>query len=150
MVETREVTLTTANGSPMRAALAMPEADGPVPGVLVIHEIFGLSEQVRGFTRKFAELGYAALAPDLFHGRAPKVLCVARALRSFNRGHGPQFEDLSSAQRFLAEQPGVDPARLGVAGFCLGGGFAVLHAARSDLRAAAVFYGPVPETLDTL
>ena len=132
VVETREVTLTTANGSPMRAALAMPEADWAGPRRPGDPRHSSGSPSRSGGSPVSSPSSATPPSPGSLPRPGPEGAVRGPALRSFNRGHGPQFEDLSSAQRFLAEQPGVDPARLGVAGFCLGGGFAV--ASRGPFR----------------
>ena len=97
-----------------------------------------------------ADLGYVALAPDLYDAGAPRPLCVLRTLLALRTGQGGAFADLDAAQGWLAARPEVDGARIGVVGFCMGGGFALLHAIRADVRAAGVFYGDVPSTADEL
>jgi carboxymethylenebutenolidase len=134
----------------MRAALALPAAGLPRPAVLVLHEIFGLNDDIRRLTARFADLGWVALAPDLYDTGGPRALCVLRTLLALRRGEGPVFADLSAAHAWLAARPEVTGDRLGVAGFCLGGGFALLYAVRAPLRAAGVFYGDVPKTAQAL
>ena len=98
----------------LEAYLVRPEGEGPFPGVVVIHEAFGLNDDIKGVADRFANEGYVALAVDLFTGRN-RAVCMARfmggmLLRSFdNRG----IRDLKTALSVLAEQPGVDDARLG-------------------------------------
>lgn len=132
-------------GTSMRAAFALPEGEGPWPSVIVIHEIFGLNRDIREKAQRLAKMGYAALAPDLYDGRGPRFLCVMRTMRSLSTGGGTALDDLETARKWLQERPGVDASRTGVIGFCLGGGFALLFAAKAALGAAAVFYGAVPK-----
>lgn len=134
----------------MRAALALPHATGKRPGVIVIHEIFGLNDDIRQITGRVADLGYVALAPDLYDHSGPRVLCVARTMASLNRGQGQAFDDLDAARAWLAARPEVEASRVGVIGFCMGGGFALLYAVRAPLGAAAVFYGAAPKTAKEL
>jgi carboxymethylenebutenolidase len=150
MTATVDLTFPSSTGRPMRAALAVPKSDGARPAVIVIHEIFGLNDDVRRMTGRFADLGYVALAPDLYDTGGMRVLCVARTILTLNRGDGPAFADLDAARRWLAARPEVEASRIGVAGFCLGGGFALLYAVRAPLGAAAVFYGDVPKTAGEL
>jgi carboxymethylenebutenolidase len=134
----------------MRAALALPSGAGRRPAVIVIHEIFGLNDDIRRITGRFADLGYVALAPDLFDTGGPRALCVLRTFLTLRRREGPAFADLEAARTWLATRPEVDATRTGVVGFCLGGGFALLYAVRAPLGAAGVFYGEVPKTADEL
>lgn len=147
---TVEITFPSSSGHPMRGALVVPAGGGPRPGVLVLHEIFGLNEDIRRLAGRVAALGYVALAPDLYDTGGPKPLCVLRTLLAASRGEGPAFADLDAARAWLAARPEVDGTRLAVVGFCLGGGFALLYAVRAPLKAAGVFYGDVPATADAL
>jgi len=139
-----------SDGRSLDAALAVPDGPGPHPAVLVIHEIFGLNDDMRRIARRFADNGYAALAPSLYsHGAKP--VCLARVLRDHQRGcTGPTIDDIDAARRFLAERPGVDRDRTAVIGFCLGGGFALTYGTSGRVRAAAVNYGAVPEQQSAL
>lgn len=134
----------------MRASLALPDTATRQPAVVVIHEIFGLNDDIRRITRQFAEAGYVALAPDLYDGPGPRILCVLRTLRALSHGSGAAFEDLDAVRRWLGERPEVDASRIGVVGFCMGGGFALLFAVRAPVGVAATFYGDVPKTADAL
>jgi len=146
----RDLTFPAADGHQMRAALATPDDGGTHPAVIVIHEIFGLNDDIRRITSRFADLGYVALAPDLYDVPGPKIVCVARTLMTLNRGSGAAFDDLDAARRFLQQQPGVDASKVGVIGFCMGGGFALLYAVRAPMGVAAAFYGDVPKTAEGL
>lgn len=131
----------------MRAAVAMPEgSDSPVPGVLVLHEVFGLNDDMRRKARRLADMGYAAIAPDLLGalGRRPG-LCMLRIFAELRFGIGSStFANIARAQEYLGRQPGVDPSRTAAIGFCLGGGYALIYAHHAGLQVAAPFYGHVP------
>jgi carboxymethylenebutenolidase len=150
MPTTQNVHMPGSGGRRMHGALALPKGEGRRPGVIVIHEAFGLNRDIRRIAARIAGLGYVALAPDLYRGRGPKVLCIARTMRTLNRGAGPAFEDLEAARQWLAARPEVDESRMGVIGFCMGGGFALLLAARAPMGAAGVFYGAVPKERDEI
>ena len=145
-----EVSIPTADRRAMPAYYVRPEGEAARPGILIIHEIFGLTPEIRAVAERMAERGYAALVPDLYHRGGAKVLCIARALTALRRGQGDAFGDLESARTWLAGQAEVDGEKLGVMGFCMGGGFAILLAARGPFEAAGVWYGEVPRQLDAV
>lgn len=131
------------NAEARAAYVARPADGGPYPGIVVIHEIVGLNENIRNVTRRLARAGYAALAVDLFAGRN-HTLCMFRYLASQirNSPQGGSIKELRAALSYLAAQPGVDATRLGAIGFCLGGGYAIAWACGDDrLKAIAPFYG---------
>jgi carboxymethylenebutenolidase len=129
--------------APTRGYLAIPAGSGPWPGVVVIHEIFGLNADIRSQADRLAEHGYLALAPDLYRGR-PWVRCLRGSFRQLHAGSGPAFEAIDAARELLAAR--VDSTgKTGVIGFCLGGAFALLCAPRGEFSAAAVNYGEVPK-----
>jgi len=150
MATVTDLTFPASTGRPMRAALALPAGAGRRPAVIVIHEIFGLNDDIRRIAGRVADLGYVALAPDLFDTGGARPLCVLRTFMTLRRGEGPAFADLEAARAFLAARPDVDAAHTGVVGFCLGGSFALLWATKAPLGAAGVFYGEVPKTADRL
>ncbi|HEX6799553.1 MAG TPA: dienelactone hydrolase family protein [Ktedonobacterales bacterium] len=132
------------NGESRPAYVARPQGDGPFPGVVVIHEIVGLNENIRDVTRRLARAGYAALAVDLFAGRGNRTLCMWRLLASQIRNSPGSrgVSELRAALSYLAAQPEVDATRLGAVGFCLGGGYAIAWACGDGrLKAIAPFYG---------
>ncbi|MDJ0840355.1 MAG: dienelactone hydrolase family protein [Acidobacteriota bacterium] len=152
MATIEDVTIPLDKGLEMRAFLACPEEprSQPRPAIIVIHELLGLNDDIRRLTARAADLGYVALAPNLYERPGPKLWCVVRTLTALRRGEGRAFADLEAARRWLGARPEVDAARMGVIGFCMGGGFALLLAARAPLGAAAVFYGDVPKSSERL
>jgi len=125
------------------AYLAVPASSpGPWPGVVVIHEAFGLNADIRGHADRLAALGYLALAPDLLDGKL-WVRCIRSMIRQVRAGSGPAFDVLDACRSWLADRPDCT-GKTGVIGFCIGGGFALLCAPRDGYSAAAVNYGEVP------
>lgn len=132
--------------------LAQPEGSGPFPGLIVIHEAFGLNEDIREITRRLALQGYAALAVDLFAGRS-RVLCMFRLFSGmiFNSLEHSGIRDLRAALDCLSEKPQVDAQRLGAVGFCMGGSLAIAWSCRDDrLGAIAPFYAMNPRPLEAV
>ncbi|MFL5820485.1 MAG: dienelactone hydrolase family protein [Solirubrobacteraceae bacterium] len=134
------------DGQPVPARLALPEGPGPHPGVLVIHELWGLTADIERICERLATAGYAALAGELY-GPGPRPLCIARAIRDLTRAEGELgMSRAKTAFELLRRRPEVDASRTGAIGFCMGGGFALLLGATEDLRATSVNYGRVPES----
>jgi carboxymethylenebutenolidase len=129
--------------------LAVPSASpGPWPAVVVIHEAFGLNDDIRRKADEFAARGYLALAPDLFDGKS-WIRCIRAAFRQLRAGRGPAYVALDAAREFLAGRPDCT-GKTGVIGFCMGGGFALLCAPRPGFDVASVNYGEVPKDAETV
>lgn len=133
---------------PVNGYLASPEAAGPVPGVVVLHEAFGLNDDIRRIADRFAANGYVALAPHLFGNLG--LRCIARATRDLSRGEGPVVDQAEAVVEWLGRRPEVEEQRIGVAGFCMGGGLAFLLGVGGSVRAAAPNYGQPPKDLERL
>ena len=142
-----DVAIALTGGRAISAAFyPVPEATGPRPGVLVIHEALGLTDEMRRMARRFSEAGFVALAPDFLAGLGPKPFCIARFVRGIGRrGVGRPYRQLDAARAWLRLRPEVDGRPIGVAGFCMGGGFALLYAAGAQVEAVAPFYPAVPD-----
>jgi carboxymethylenebutenolidase len=140
-----------AAGRTARGYLAVPtagSAPGPWHAVVLIHEAFGLNDDIRNKADQFAARGYLALAPDLYDGK-PWVRCVLGAVRQVRARSGPAFAILEAARGYLAARDDCT-GRTGVIGFCLGGGFALLCAPAGGYSVASVNYGEVPRDAETV
>src|SRR4051812_15145220 len=122
-----------------------PAGEGPWPGVVVIHEAFGLNDDIREHATRLAAAGYLAIAPDLFRGKG-MARCLLGTFRALGAGRGRQFDDIDAVRRELADRPDCT-GRVGVIGFCMGGGFALLTAARG-FDVSAPNYAHLPKDLD--
>ncbi len=141
-----EAQITTPDG-PIPAYYARPQGAGPYPIILVIEEIFGVHEYIKDVCRRFAKLGYLAVAPELYariadlskmtdpHEIVAKVISKAP--------DGIMLSDLDSTAAWAIANKG-DANRLGVTGFCRGGRDTWLYAEHNPhLKAAVAWYGPV-------
>jgi carboxymethylenebutenolidase len=127
----------------LKAYLATPPVgDGPWPGVVVIMDAVGLSDDIKLQADRLAAAGYVAFAPDLYSGRG--IRCVISTLQASRSGSGEAYEDIEAARQWLALREDCT-GDIGVIGFCMGGGFALMCAPRYDFKAAAVNYGEVPK-----
>lgn len=130
---------------PLPVELFRPEGEGPWPAVVVLSELWGLNDDIRRISARLASEGFLAAAPDLYRGRH-FLRCLWSAFLDARRGRGPLVDDLEGLVRTLGARP--DVSRVGLIGFCLGGGYALLIASRTGAGAAGVFYGEIPPTLD--
>ncbi len=129
----------------LTAHLAVPPAVStnppPWPGVVVLHELFGLTDDIRQQADRLAGAGYLAVAPDLFSAGGARR-CLRATFRALTSGQGPAVDDIHATRAWLAARPDCT-GRVGVIGFCMGGGFALLTAA-AGFDASAPSYGPLP------
>jgi carboxymethylenebutenolidase len=117
-----------------------------VPGVVLIMDALGLSDDIKLQADRPAAAGYLAFAPDLYSGRG--IRCVLATIQSSRSGSGEAYEDIEAARQWLDAREDCT-GKIGVIGFCMGGGFALLCAPRYEFQAASVNYGEVPEDADT-
>ena len=121
-----ELRFTTPSGE-LGGYLATPSGEGPHAGVVVIQDALGLSDDIRAQADRLAAAGYLAFAPDLYSGRG--IRCVVATLSASRSGSGPAYEEIEAARQVLAEREDCT-GRIGIIGFCMGGGFALLCAPR--------------------
>jgi carboxymethylenebutenolidase len=136
------------NGDTSDGFLARPDGDGPFPGVIVIQEWWGLNDNIKDIAQRFAAEGFAALAPDLYHGTVagePDVAMKAMMATDMNRAS----RELTKAADYLASQTYTRGRGIGATGFCMGGGLALTLACDSThIKAVAPFYGANPNPID--
>ncbi|MEP6480789.1 MAG: dienelactone hydrolase family protein [Rhodoglobus sp.] len=149
-----DITVTTRidEASPaLKGVLGIPSGTGPWPAVVVVHEAFGVDDEMRKQVAHLADLGYLALMPDLFTAGGVRR-CIGATFRSLRSGTGRAFADIEAARQLLLARDDSNGA-VGVIGFCMGGGFALLAAARgydggaTGFAAASVNYGIMPKDL---
>ncbi len=143
------IQISTPDG-PIDALLSTPAGDGPWPGVVVIHDIFGYGPDKESTNDRIARAGYVALTPNMY-SRGGRVRCVTRVMRELLTQRGRALDDILAARDHLQALPECS-GQVGIAGFCMGGQFALVMSPQG-FGASAPFYGtPLPrnlsETLD--
>jgi carboxymethylenebutenolidase len=128
-----------ANGATADGYLATPPS-GKGPGVIVIQEWWGLTDQIKGVADMFAREGFVALAPDFYHGKGAKIGEPDKAqklMMEFFQAN-TATKDAKGAAEYLAKHPAVTSKKVGVIGFCMGGFLALLVGSVAPDKVAAV------------
>ena len=132
-----------ANGQTASGYLAIPQ-QGSGPGVVVIQEWWGLVDHIKDVCERFANEGFVALAPDLYHGKTTKSPDEAGKLMMAMRIDEAE-KDLSGAVQYLLDHDATTGDKAGVVGFCMGGALALYTATKNpSVGACVVFYGGHP------
>jgi len=134
-------------GVTVRAYLVGPAVKGPRPALIVVQEWWGLNDHIKDVARRYAREGYVAIAPDLYSRLGNRVTTdpgeAGKLMNSLRQEDG--LKDLNATVTYLKSVEGVDAARIGVTGFCMGGSYALmLPCVNRAIKAAAPFYGQVP------
>ncbi len=145
-VTVTEVSIPTADGL-LHGVLGVPEGKGPWPAAVMVHEVFGIDENMRAQIERLASAGYIVLMPDLF-SRGGMRKCLNATFRALTAGTGQAFDDVEAAKQMLIARADCT-GKVGVIGFCMGGGFA-LQLANHGYGASAVNYGMMPKDLDAV
>jgi carboxymethylenebutenolidase len=130
----------------LSGAISIPDGKGPWPGVIMVHEVFGIDENMRAQMTRLTESGYVVMMPNLYsRGGARK--CLTATFRALASGTGQAFEDIQAAKELLQSRKDVTK-KVGVIGFCMGGGFALLLA-NQGYDAANSNYGMLPTDMES-
>ena len=140
------VTLSVDDGTQTRAFVARPSGPGPHPGLIVVMEALGVNAQIRDVARRYAEQGFLAIAPDMFHRAEEnfesdalewnRLMPLVKSLTTETL-----ISDTRAAYGWLATEPSVNEAKIAIVGFCLGGRAAYLANSELPLAAAISYYG---------
>jgi carboxymethylenebutenolidase len=127
-----------------RGYFVEPGEDGLHPGLIVVHEWWGLNDHIKDIADRFASEGFAVLAPDLYEGKNTKDSEEAGRLMQL-LDQNKAIVTLNGAVEYLKSQEGINAEAIGITGFCMGGTFALLlPCVNASIKAAAPFYGDVP------
>jgi carboxymethylenebutenolidase len=147
-VETEDIQIATSKGETMGGYLARPAGEGPHPAVIVYMEIFGVNDHIRDVTRRVAEEGYVALAPDYFHRTGAGMQLeyndegMAEGMKHLGQLKADQMiADAKDSIAYLRSRSDVVGDRVGAMGFCIGGHMTYLTACETEIAAAASYYG---------
>jgi carboxymethylenebutenolidase len=147
-----EIKYASTDGTAISAYITRPKGNEAHPAVLVVHEWDGIKEQIRDVARKLARAGYVALAPDLLsrYGGTSSFSTEEAAIAAGRKLDDDVItKDLTGGVNYLKGQSFVRANRIGVIGFCWGGGKALLFTTRSkDLSASVIYYGSNPSNLE--
>ena len=152
-LEAGEVKIPVADGT-VPAYRAMPARGGPFPTVLVIQEIFGVHEHIKDVCRRFAKLGYLAIAPELYarEGDVSNLKDMQEIFKIVSKVPDKQvMTDLDATVAWAKGTGKADTAKLGITGFCWGGRIVWLYAAHNPgLKAGVAWYGRLKGEADAL
>jgi carboxymethylenebutenolidase len=142
-VRSDDVTYSDAGGKEAVGFFARPVTDEPRPGIVLIHEWWGLNQDIKNKATEFAKLGYVALAVDLYGGEVTTDPAVARELAGKVRGEmDVAQENLQDAINWLKKSKHADPERLASIGWCFGGGWSYQIAKNNlGVKASVIYYG---------
>lgn len=151
-VTTQTVQYATVNGNPVTGYLAQPEGvERPLPGIIAIHEWWGLNDNIRAISRRLAGEGYTVLAVDLYAGETAQTPDRARQL-SQSVGQTPQAAETNLQQAYEYLVTEQNATATGVIGWCFGGGWSLQTALMlpERLDAAVIYYGQLVTEPDQL
>ena len=138
-----------SNNHQTPAYLAVPDGSGPFPAIVAIQEWWGLVPHMLEVAERFAEAGYVTIVPDLYHGETAEEPNEAQKL-AMAMDRDLAIKEISAAGQYLIGRKDVGPKKVGLVGWCMGGGLSLSTTAQDDTIGASVcFYGRPLEASDT-
>lgn len=128
------------------ALLDLPGGQGPWPGVVVVHDLFGYSRDKESINKRIAGAGYLAITPNLY-ARGGRIRCITRVMKDLQTQRGPALDDILAARDHLQALP-ESTGQVGIAGFCMGGQFALVMSPKGFGASAPFYSTPLPRNLD--
>jgi len=129
----------------LKGLIVVPEGKDPFPAVVMVHEVFGIDENMTAQAERLARSGYVVMMPDLY-SRGGIRKCLTATFRALASGTGQAFTDVQAAKDLLLSRSDVND-KVGVIGFCMGGGFALLLA-NQGYDASVSNYGMLPKDME--
>ena len=149
-----DVKYSADDGASINAYVTRPKGDGRRPAVIVVSDNWALDDHNRDVGRRLAKAGYVAIVPDVVSrvGGTSSFASREEVAKAVNQlSDDNVMKDLMGAQNYIKGQSFVQPNKIGVVGFCWGGGKTFLFTTQSkDLAATVIFYGPIPKDLDAV
>lgn len=151
-IRTERVVISVSDGTTMSGHLVIPESDKPLPGIVILQEIFGVNDNIKSIAERYAREGYVTFAPDLFHRLVPDHIgsydeIPASIALAMKYPAADSEADVRAACEYLLNHPAVN-GRVACLGFCMGGRLAFVANGVAKLAAAVSFYGnPSPDKL---
>lgn len=136
-----DVVIHTRSGA-MPAYLAVPDGASPWPGVVVVHDFGGMTRDLRNQADWLAGEGFLAAAPDLYYWGS-RLRCLWTIMREVTAGTGRTVADIDAARDWLSARDDCT-GKIGIIGFCMGGGYALALAAGHGYAASSTNYGGCP------
>jgi carboxymethylenebutenolidase len=187
-ISTENVTIKCSDGVDLKAYLAQPQEKGKYPGLIVIHEIWGLNDQIKGVARRYAGQGYIVIAPHLFSSKEDilkeenirkamiPVFSVPREKRSNPTSLKSIMDNMSNDDKdvvrllylereslekniiseakdcynYFSALQSINNEKMGVTGFCFGGGLALYLSTLLPFTASVIFYGANPKSIESI
>ncbi|MGC8461338.1 MAG: dienelactone hydrolase family protein [Candidatus Dormibacteria bacterium] len=146
MIVQETVAVTSHYGS-LPVEVFRDDSSTTLPAVIVIHDIFGMSQDVRTQAIWLAENGFLAVVPDFFAWNK-RIVCIQSAMRDIQKNSGRLFDAVESVRMMLQRRSDCS-GRIGVIGFCFGGSFALLLAPREGYHAVNANYGMLPKDYES-